>query len=53
MPVVQDKSRNRNGFEESMAIVRTMLERVLNGESIEDIRNVFIENLEYQYIGTH
>lgn len=43
------KSRNRNGFEESMAIVRTMLERVLNGESIEDIRNVFIEEQERKH----
>lgn len=43
------KSRNRMNFDKSMATVRTMLERVQKGESIENIRNSFIEEQEKRH----
>ena len=40
------KSRSREGFEDSMEVVRELLQRVQDGESIEGVKESFIEEQE-------
>lgn len=42
------KSRNRTRFEESMSVLINLLERIKNGESLENIRNNFLNEQEKQ-----
>lgn len=43
------KSRNRNNFEQFMSVLIKLLEMVLNGKSITDIRRSFIEEQEQNH----